>query len=62
MTTGQFAEAVGCSQSFVSEILSGTKPPSLKLAHQIELFTQATVPMNWWLSADGPIAARSRDA
>ncbi|WP_083783465.1 helix-turn-helix domain-containing protein [Maritimibacter alkaliphilus] len=44
-----FAEQIGCSSSYLSEILSGRKIPSLTLAFAIERETKGAVPASSWV-------------
>lgn len=43
-----FAERVGISASFLSEILSGPKEPGAEMAQKIEAATDGAVPMAAW--------------
>lgn len=43
-----FAERVGISASFLSEILNGPKEPGPEMAQKIEAATNGAVPMSAW--------------
>lgn len=46
-----FAEMIGCSASYLSEIISGRKQPGLGLAVAIERETFGAVPVEVWVGA-----------
>lgn len=45
----EWAERIGCSRSYLSEILSGKKRPSLEVACRIEDLTEGKVPASSWM-------------
>lgn len=48
----RFAATIGCSQSYLSELVSGAKTPGLGLALRIERATAGAVPASAWLAED----------
>jgi transcriptional regulator with XRE-family HTH domain len=52
-TSGQnratWADRLGVSRSYLSDLLNGNKTPSLELAVQIERVTQGAVPAACWI-------------
>lgn len=50
LTQSAFAERVGVSQSFLSEIEAGTKRPGLRVAIAIARETGGAVPVEAWAS------------
>lgn len=48
LSAAAFARQVGCSTSFLSEILSGAKEPGLNLAIRIEKASSGAVPIEEW--------------
>jgi len=48
ITQRQMAERIGCSTSFLSEVLSGRKAPGVGLALRIERETGGAVPVAAW--------------
>lgn len=59
--TGQkqidFARTIGTNQSHLSSLVSGTRRPSLRLAHRIEQATDGAVPIISWATHDEGDAA-----
>lgn len=49
-----FAEEIRCSQSFLSDILSGRRRPSLGLAARIERATKGQIKAVSWVSDEAP--------
>jgi len=47
---GPLAEAVGISQSYLSDMKKGNRVPSLRVAFAIEDATQGAVPARSWLT------------
>lgn len=52
----EFARRIGVSKSYMSELLSGGKTPSLSLALKIADATRGSVPVEAWASATRPAA------
>lgn len=52
LTQSQQAEIFGISRSYLSEIASGAKRPSLDVAFRIERETGGAVPASSWVSAE----------
>ena len=46
------AERFGISRSYLSEIASGAKEPSLRVAFRIERATEGAVPASSWAEAE----------
>lgn len=53
-TIGTFARKIGKSPSFLSEIASGKKIPSLKTAKAISVGTGGAISVTHWVDEDGP--------
>ena len=49
---GDFARAAGISQSFLSELLSGKRVPSMATAGRIAAATKGRVPVSAWVKSD----------
>lgn len=49
---GKFADAVGCTQSMISQLLTGRKKPGLDLAYAIERETAGQVPVTSWVNTN----------
>lgn len=49
-TQSAFARKIGISRSYLSEIASGKKRPSLALAFKIESATEGAIPASSWVS------------
>lgn len=60
-TTGtkqtQLAEVLGVSRSYLSQLVGGTKSPSLELAVRIERATDGAVPVASWVPDIPPTPA-----
>lgn len=54
------ARMFGISQSYLSEIASGQKRPSLDTAFRIERKTGGKVPASSWVAVDAPISGGSQ--
>ncbi|MEC7763356.1 MAG: helix-turn-helix transcriptional regulator [Pseudomonadota bacterium] len=48
-TQSQLANAIGISRAYMSEIVNGSKVPSLTLAFAIERETSGAVPASSWV-------------
>lgn len=48
-----FATGIGVSKGYVTELLNGSKTPSLQLAFRIEAATQGAVPASSWVQQQG---------
>lgn len=54
-----FAREVGVSKGFMSQILSGDKTPSLKIAVQISRSTNGEIPVEAWVENEAKKTNRS---
>lgn len=48
----EFARSLGISQSYVSEMLSGKRTPSLAMAGRIASATKGRVPVSAWIKPE----------
>lgn len=53
-TRSAWADRLGISRSYLSDLLNGNKTPSLELAVQIERATGGAVLATSWIAADQP--------
>lgn len=58
----EFAEAIGVSPTYLSQILGGWRRPSLELAVKIERITNGEVPCSAWVDGDAPADAKGQPA
>ncbi|WP_282029465.1 helix-turn-helix domain-containing protein [Paracoccus marcusii] len=52
ITQAAFATRVSVSKGYITELLNGTKRPSLSLAVRIETESRAAVPASSWIMSD----------
>ncbi len=60
-TRRDFARELGISQSYLSEIASGAKRPSLNVAFRIERETEGKVPASSWITTPSGRPKPSRE-
>jgi len=48
LTQAELARRLGCSEAFVSYMVSGSRAPGRKLARRIAIATEGAVPMEAW--------------
>jgi DNA-binding transcriptional regulator YdaS (Cro superfamily) len=56
-TQSKMAKLLGCSEGYVSLLISGARRPSLRIAQRIASATNGAVPMDKWRDPDGEVAA-----
>ena len=58
-TRSAWADRLGISKSFLSDLLNGNRTPSLELAVRIERMTEGAVPAACWIPLPSAVATAS---
>jgi DNA-binding XRE family transcriptional regulator len=56
LTARQFADMIGVSQNYLSDIGSGKRIPRLQTAKDIWTASGGVIPVTYWVDEDGPAA------
>jgi len=60
-TLRSFAERIGISQSYLSELSDGKKTPSLQVAHDISVATGGVIGVTYWLNLAPKLSGQDCD-
>lgn len=61
-TRSAWADRLGISKSFLSELLNGNRTPSLDLAVRIERMTDGAIPASCWIPEPAPTPDQKDEA